>query len=130
MTRPHTHEAHGHKPASFHGSPAQAQQAPPEEYLYVVAMRAGAGVEAPDFFAVIDTDAESDTHGQVVHETPMPYIGDDLHPFGYGRDRGRGHTQADLVRCGGDPQRGLAIGGQTITRDDVEALAPGSEMQP
>jgi len=74
-----------HKPASFHHSPAEAQQAPPEEFLYVAAMRVGTGVDAPDFLAVVDTRTESDTYGQVVHETPMPYAGDELHHFGWNR---------------------------------------------
>ena len=74
-----------HKPASLHGSPAEAQEAPPEEYLYVAAMRAGTGVDAPDLLAVVDTRPESDTYGQIVHETPMPYVGDELHHFGWNR---------------------------------------------
>ena len=41
MTSHDAHEAHGHKPASFHLSPAEAQKAPREDYLYVVAMRVG-----------------------------------------------------------------------------------------
>ena len=49
---------------SFLGSPAEAQQAPQEEYLYVAAMRAGTGVDAPDFLAVVDTRPESDTYGR------------------------------------------------------------------
>ena len=28
---------------------------------------------------------ESDTYGQIVHETPMPYVGDELHHFGWNR---------------------------------------------
>jgi methanethiol oxidase len=73
------------RPASFHHSPAEAQQAPPEEFLYVAAMRVGTGVAAPDFLAVVDTRAESETYGQIVHETPMPYSGDELHHFGWNR---------------------------------------------
>jgi NADPH2:quinone reductase len=46
MTSQDAHESHGHRPASFHLSPADAQQAPPEEYLHVVAMRVGTGVAA------------------------------------------------------------------------------------
>ena len=87
MTRtPHSSEEHGPRPAaSFHRSPAAARQAPCEEYLYVAAMRAGTSVDAPDLLAVVDTRAESETYGQIVHETPMPYVGDELHHFGWNR---------------------------------------------
>jgi methanethiol oxidase len=40
----------------FHRTPAEAQGAAPEEYLYVAAMRVGTGVDAPDFLAVVDAD--------------------------------------------------------------------------
>jgi selenium-binding protein 1 len=72
-------------PSSLYHSPAEAQQAPPEEYLYLAAMRVGTGVEAPDFLAVVDTRPESETYGQIVHETPMPYVGDELRHFGWNR---------------------------------------------
>ena len=86
MTRnPHAGEGHSRKPATFHLSPADAQQAPPEDYLYVAAMRVGTGVDAPDLLAVVDTRPESETYGQIVHETPMPYVGDGLHHFGWNR---------------------------------------------
>src|SRR5262245_49976280 len=86
MTRTqHSSEAHGQKPASFLGSPADAHGAPAEEYLYVAAMRVGTNVEAPDFLAVVDTRPGSDTYGRIVHETPMPYVGDELHHFGWNR---------------------------------------------
>ena len=78
-------EGHAQRPASFHASPAEAQRAPREENLYVAAMRAGTGIDAPDFLAVVDTNPQSDTYGQIVHETPMPYVGDGLHHFGWNR---------------------------------------------
>ncbi|HZT10439.1 MAG TPA: selenium-binding protein SBP56-related protein [Actinomycetota bacterium] len=68
------------KPASFHGSPLEAMQAPPEEFLYLVCLREGTGVEAPDFLAVVDAE-----NGEVVHELPMPNVGDELHHFGWNR---------------------------------------------
>jgi methanethiol oxidase len=82
---PHAGEEHSRKPATFHLSPADAQQTPPEDYLYVAAMRVGTGVDAPDLLAVVDTRPESETFGQIVHETPMPYVGDELHHFGWNR---------------------------------------------
>jgi selenium-binding protein 1 len=48
-------------------------------------MRVGTGVEAPDILAVVDTNVESGTYGQIVHETSMPYVGDELHHFGWNR---------------------------------------------
>ena len=40
----------------------------------------GHRVERPDFLAVVDAQ-----HGHVVHETPMPNVGDELHHFGWNR---------------------------------------------
>ena len=100
MTRPDSHHGQGRKPDSFHSSPAEAQTAPREEYLYVAAMRAGTGVDAPDFLAVVDTKPDSDTHGQIVHETPMPYVGDELHHFGWNRCSSACHEPvADAREC-------------------------------
>jgi selenium-binding protein 1 len=81
----HPREGKGGAPASFHRSPADAQQAPPEQYLYVAATRAGTAADAPDFLAVVDADPQSETYGQIVHETPMKYVGDELHHFGWNR---------------------------------------------
>jgi methanethiol oxidase len=65
---------------SFHASPAEAIAAPPEEFLYLACLRAGTGVDRPDFIAVIDAE-----DGRIVHETPMPNVGDELHHFGWNR---------------------------------------------
>jgi methanethiol oxidase len=67
-------------PASFYASPQAAQQAEPEEFLYLACLHEGTGVRAPDFLAVVDAE-----HGRVVHETPMPNVGDELHHFGWNR---------------------------------------------
>ena len=61
------------RPASFHSSPAEAMQAPPEEFLYLACLHEGTGVHAPDFLAVVDAE-----DGRIVHETPMPNVGDEL----------------------------------------------------
>ena len=68
------------RPASFHASPQEALGAPPEELLYVACLHEGTGVDAPDFLAVVDAE-----EGRVVHETPMPNVGDDLHHYGWNR---------------------------------------------
>jgi selenium-binding protein 1 len=69
-----------HRPQSFHASPAEALQAPPEELLYLACLHEGTDVDRPDFLAVVDAE-----HGRVVHETPMPNVGDELHHFGWNR---------------------------------------------
>ena len=68
------------KPASFHSSPRDALDAPPEEFLYLACLHGGTGVEAPDFIAVVDAE-----EGRIVHETAMPTVGDELHHFGWNR---------------------------------------------
>ena len=57
------HEQAHQRPASFYASPAEAQQAPAEEFLYVACLHEGTGVDAPDFLAVVDAE-----HGDIVHE--------------------------------------------------------------
>ena len=69
-----------HRPQSFHASPAEALQAPREEFLYLACLHEGTDVDRPDFLAVVDAE-----HGRVVHETPMPNVGDELHHFGWNR---------------------------------------------
>jgi methanethiol oxidase len=69
-----------HSPPSFYASPEEATQAPPEEFLYVACLHEGTGVDAPDFLAVVDAE-----EGRVVHETPMPNVGDELHHYGWNR---------------------------------------------
>jgi methanethiol oxidase len=73
------HEHHT-RPSSFHASPEEALAAPREEFLYVACLHEGTGVDAPDFLAVVDTE-----EGRVVHETPMPNVGDELHHYGWNR---------------------------------------------
>jgi selenium-binding protein 1 len=73
------HKAHD-GPASFYASPQEALQAPLEDFLYVACLHEGTGVEAPDFLAVVDA-----AEGRVIHETPMPNVGDELHHYGWNR---------------------------------------------
>ncbi len=73
------HEHH-ERPASFLASPEDARNAPPEEFLYVSCLHEGTGVEAPDFLAVVDA-----ADGRIVHELPMPNVGDEFHHFGWNR---------------------------------------------
>jgi selenium-binding protein 1 len=72
---------HSHSAApSFYGSPREALQAKPEEFLYVACLHEGTGVDAPDFLAVVDAES-----GRIIHETPMANAGDELHHFGWNR---------------------------------------------
>src|SRR4051812_5499202 len=75
----HDH-SHHERSGSLYASPAEAQQAPAEEFLYVACLHEGTGVEAPDFLAVVDAE-----EGRIVHETPMPNVGDELHHYGWNR---------------------------------------------
>jgi methanethiol oxidase len=102
------------KPASFHGSPQEAMQARPEEFLYLACLHEGTGVDAPDFIAVVDAE-----QGRIVHETPMPNVGDELHHFGWNRcssachgpDRshltvpGMGSSRIHVLNVADDPRR-------------------------
>ena len=69
------------KPQSFHASPAEALQAPPEEFLYLACLHEGTGRRRSP------TSSRSSTPrtGRIVHETPMPNVGDELHHFGWNR---------------------------------------------
>ena len=75
---------HAHSTPSFHVSPQEALKAPAEEFLYLACLHEGTGVESPDFLAVVDADT-----GKIVHELPMPNVGDELHHYGYSHDQKR-----------------------------------------
>jgi len=66
-----------------YASPLEASKSPPEKLAYVVATYAGTDRDKPDYLAVIDTDPQSKTYSQVVHRLKMPYVGDELHHFGW-----------------------------------------------
>src|SRR3954465_517570 len=67
-------------PASFHASPADATPAPAGQFLYVACLHQGTGVDRPDFLAVVDAE-----RGRIIHQLPMPDVGDELHHFGWNR---------------------------------------------
>ena len=54
---------HAHQPGHSNGqrvgyaSPAEALQAPPEDFVYVAALHTNTGVDEPDFLAVVDVNA-------------------------------------------------------------------------
>ena len=65
---------------TLYASPAEARRAPAEEFLYVACLHQGTGAAKPDFLAVVDV-----AEGRIVHELPMPNVGDELHHFGWNR---------------------------------------------
>ncbi|MBD2432897.1 MULTISPECIES: selenium-binding family protein [Fischerella] len=66
-----------------YASPEAAMKAEREKILYTIAIYTGTGIEAPDYLATVDVDPDSPTYSQVIHRLPMPYIGDELHHFGW-----------------------------------------------
>lgn len=62
-------------------------------------------MDAHDFLAVVDTNPESGSYGRIVHETPMPYVGDELRHFGWNRCSGACHgpDRSHLIIPGDDP---------------------------
>jgi len=66
-----------------YASPEAAIRAEREKLLYTIALYTGTGIEAPDYLATIDVDPNSPTYSQVIHRLSMPYIGDELHHFGW-----------------------------------------------
>lgn len=64
-------------------SPHAAMTAEREQLLYTIALYTGTDIQEPDYLATIDSDPTSPTYSQVIHRLPMPYIGDELHHFGW-----------------------------------------------
>jgi selenium-binding protein 1 len=66
-----------------YASPEAAMQADREKVLYTVALYVGTDTDAPDYLATVDVDPDSPTYAEVIHRTPMPTLGDELHHFGW-----------------------------------------------
>lgn len=66
-----------------YASPAEAMKAEREKVLYVAALYTGTSVTKPDYLATVDADPTSPTYAKVIHRTPMPQVGDELHHFGW-----------------------------------------------
>ncbi len=75
------HEHHACGPG--YASPEEAMKADPEKVLYAIALYVGTGSEKPDYLATVDVDPASPTYSQVIYRTPVPYVGDELHHFGW-----------------------------------------------
>ncbi|HZO91801.1 MAG TPA: selenium-binding family protein [Chthonomonadaceae bacterium] len=114
------HEAHACCGPGY-ASPAEAMQAEREKVLYTIALYTGTGIEEPDYLATVDVDPSSPTYSQVIHRTPMPNIGDELHHFGWNA----------CSSCYGDEtksRRFLVVPGQRSSRvhiiDTADERAP------
>ncbi len=104
-----------------YASPAEAMKAEREKILYAACLYTGSGIEEPDYLATIDVDPDSPTYSQIIHRTPMPYVGDELHHFGWNA----------CSSCHGDPsksRRFLIIPGLQSSRiyvvDTADQRAP------
>jgi selenium-binding protein 1 len=67
---------------TFYPSPKMAMEAPQEKYGYVAALNYGRNGN-PDALLVVDLDESSRKYGQVISQTDLPYVGDELHHFGW-----------------------------------------------
>jgi selenium-binding protein 1 len=67
---------------TFYPSPRLAAKAPPETRAYVALLDASTPPR-PDGMGVVDTDPASPTYGTFVERVDFPYVGDELHHFGW-----------------------------------------------
>ncbi|MBD2100697.1 selenium-binding family protein [Leptolyngbya sp. FACHB-261] len=104
-----------------YASPEAAMQAEREKLLYTIALYTGTRVEAPDYLATVDVDPASPTYSQVIYRTEMPYLGDELHHFGWNACSSC-HNDASRAR------RFMVVPGQRSSRiyiiDTADAHAP------
>lgn len=72
---------------TFYPSPRLAAESPPEKIGYVAAIHPqgslGKPGGEPDGLAVLDLDPASGSFGQIVAFRSVPYVGDELHHFGW-----------------------------------------------
>lgn len=68
---------------TFYPSAKSATKAPPERLAYVAGLYTGTGIEKPDFIGVVDVDPSSPTYSKLVSKVELPYVGDELHHFGW-----------------------------------------------
>ena len=70
-----------HPDPTFHPSARLAMEAAPEEIAYTVLLSPDR--TRPDALAVVDVDPQSATYGSVLYQLEMPFVGDELHHFGW-----------------------------------------------
>jgi selenium-binding protein 1 len=66
---------------TFYPSAKLAMEAPPETVAYAIILD-GSG-QRPDGLAVLDVDPSSETYGTELSRLEMPFVGDELHHFGW-----------------------------------------------
>jgi selenium-binding protein 1 len=76
------HTAHGQACGPTYASPQAAMQAAREQLAFMPAIQVGSR-NKPDYLATVDVDPKSATYGQVIHRLYMPYMGDELHHYGW-----------------------------------------------
>ena len=76
-------EVHHEHCGATYASPAEAMKSPRERLAFVTAIYAGTGRSKPDYLATVDVDPDSESYCKVIHRTPMPNVGDELHHFGW-----------------------------------------------
>ncbi|MDQ4078735.1 MAG: selenium-binding family protein, partial [Chloroflexota bacterium] len=67
---------------TFYPTAKTAMEAPREELAYVALLNPN-GNNLPDALAVLDVNPDSSAYGQVVGRLDLPYVGDELHHFGW-----------------------------------------------
>ena len=66
---------------TFYPSPKMAMEAPQEKYGYVAGLNFGKG--KPYALMVVDLNEKSKNYGQIISQADLPYVGDELHHFGW-----------------------------------------------
>jgi selenium-binding protein 1 len=106
---------------TFYPSARLAAEAPREQFAYLAGLNPDPGDGRPDALGVVDLDPESDTYATVVHWTPMPGAGDELHHFGWNA------CSAALCPTGGHPhteRRYLIVPGLKSSRIHILDTKP------
>jgi len=67
---------------TFYPSPRMAMQAPAEKIGYVATLNYDSK-DKPDALAVVGLDPASGSYGKIIHKLEMPYVGDELHHYGW-----------------------------------------------
>jgi selenium-binding protein 1 len=108
----HAHHDDGAAGPGYSTPQAAIEESDREQTAYVMGLYVGTDVDAPDFVAVVDTDPDSETYGEVVDRVEMPNRGDELHHFGW-------NACSSSCHVGGLERRHLLVPGQRSSRIHV-----------
>nr|WP_299331847.1 selenium-binding protein SBP56-related protein [Haloplanus sp.] len=78
----HDHDHESDRPG-YPTPAAMRTESEREKTAFVMGLRVGMDVDAPDFVGVVDVDPESDTYAELIDTVEMPNKGDELHHFGW-----------------------------------------------